>query len=124
MTRDEFIEKWQHEADRMRRRKVLVDGALLCEEILEDLQALLRSEEDRLLTLTQAAQRSGYTIDHVGRLLRTGQLANAGRKGSPRVRAGDLPRKPFSRARSTGPYDPDADARELAVKRQFGNQHD
>ena len=114
MTRDEFVGKWKLEADKMRRRKVLVNGALLCDEILDDLQELLRSEQDRLLTLAQAAERSGYTVDHVGRLLRRGQLRNAGRKGSPRIRAGDLPSKPSPHARSAGRYDPIADARDLA----------
>ena len=45
------------------------------------------------LTLEQAAQRSGYSRDHIGRLLRSGRLENVGSRGRPRVRASDLPVK-------------------------------
>jgi len=58
--------------------------------------------EAHTLTLRDAARESGYTADHLGRLVRNGTLPNVGRKHSPRVRACDLPRKPaaatFSRS--------------------------
>ncbi len=46
------------------------------------------------LTLEQAARKSGYTLDHLSRLLRDGTLPNVGEPGSPRIRRKDLPRKP------------------------------
>lgn len=117
VTREEFLTKWRAEADTMRRRGVLVNGALLCDEILRDLELVLRGEEDRLLTLTAASALSGYSVDHLGRMIRSGQIKNAGRKGSPRIRAADLPRRPPSKTRRDGSrYDAQADARDLARK--------
>jgi hypothetical protein len=117
MTRDEFFAKWKTEADTMRRRGVMVEGATLCEEILHDLESVLRAEEDRLLSLTEAAALSGYNPDHLGRMIREGKIQNAGRKGSPRIRARDLPRRPGSRPRPQGSYDPEADARAIVAKK-------
>jgi len=50
------------------------------------------------LTLTQAANESGYTPDHLGRLLSEGRLENAGERNSPRIRRGELPKKPPKRS--------------------------
>jgi hypothetical protein len=46
------------------------------------------------LTLSEAAAESGYSVDHLSRLLRSNRLPNAGRRYSPRIRRGDLPRRP------------------------------
>jgi hypothetical protein len=45
------------------------------------------------LSLTEAAQVSGYSTDHLSRLHRQGHLRNYGRRRVPRFRAEDLPRK-------------------------------
>jgi hypothetical protein len=45
------------------------------------------------LTLTEAAHRSGYSREHLGRLVATGTIPNAGRPNAPRIRVADLPRK-------------------------------
>jgi hypothetical protein len=72
-----------------------VDPAKLVEEVLRDAEALFGSEENELLTLTEAAKISGYTADHLGRQVRNGTLKNYGRPHAPRVRRADLPRKPL-----------------------------
>src|SRR4051794_20883221 len=51
----------------------------------------LNDHTEELLTLAEASARSGYSQDHLARLIRDGRIPNAGRRGSPRVRAGDLP---------------------------------
>jgi len=71
-----------------------VDGANICEEVLNDLKALQRADDDDVLTLAKAAAISGYSEDHLGRLVKVGTLANYGRKHAPLVRRSDLPRKP------------------------------
>ncbi len=48
----------------------------------------------RPLTLQQAADESGFSYGHMQRLVSEGELENVGAPGSPRVRRGDLPRKP------------------------------
>ena len=58
------------------------------------LEEALASEGDVALTLRQAAEESGYSADHLGRLVRDGEIPNAGRPGAPRIARGDLPIKP------------------------------
>jgi hypothetical protein len=60
----------------------------------DELVAALADSEDALLSLEAAARECGYSADHLGRLVKSGQLANHGRKHAPKVRRGDLPRKP------------------------------
>jgi hypothetical protein len=58
-----------------------------------ELEDALAAEDGELLTLQRAAQISGYSADHLSRLIRQGALRNLGRPRAPRVRRGDLPRK-------------------------------
>ena len=46
------------------------------------------------LSLGRAASESGYSRAHLSRLIRSGRLPNAGRKGRPEIRRQDLPAKP------------------------------
>lgn len=85
----------------------------------DELEAALRVEGDATMTLAQAAVASGYSADHLGREVREGRLRNVGRKGAPRIRRKDLPRKA---TRALAPfasriYDPGADARSLLAGR-------
>lgn len=57
------------------------------------LEEALRQEGDALLTLPEAAEESGYSSDHIGRLIREGRIPNAGRPGAPRIARRDLPLK-------------------------------
>jgi hypothetical protein len=90
----EFVAKWTNEAEAMRQRGVLVNGALLLEEILRDFDAVTRGRANDLLTLADAAVESGYAAEYLGALIRKGQIQNAGRPHAPRIRRQDLPRKP------------------------------
>ena len=95
MTRAEFCGKWKTLRDEWSRRGFSAPVGPIVDELLADLQTVERDEGAELLTLTQAAIRSGYRADTVGRMVRSGKLANLGRKNAPRVRAADLPRKPL-----------------------------
>lgn len=64
------------------------------ESCADELIAALRSTAEELLTLRRAAEESGYSVDHVARLLREGKIPNAGEKSRPRVRRCDLPIRP------------------------------
>jgi hypothetical protein len=95
---------------------------LLCQEVLRDFAAVTASVDDEPLSLREAAAASGYSEDHLARLVRQERIPNAGRRGAPRIRRGDLPRRPMTRvAPATGDaYDVVADARKLASRRRGG----
>jgi hypothetical protein len=93
MTPQEFRAKWGAEADAMRRRGAVVNGAAVLDEVLADFASLTQGEAEALLNLQHASQESGYSADHLGRLIRDGTIPNAGRPNAPKIRRGDLPRK-------------------------------
>ena len=93
MTRQDFEAKWSTLRDEWSRRGFSAPVGPIVAELLADLAAVARDEGMELLTLTQAAQRSGYSSDTLGRMVANGTLQNMGRKNAPRVRAVDLPRK-------------------------------
>ncbi len=45
------------------------------------------------LTLSDAAEESGYSYSAIQKMVASGELSNLGDKGNPRVLRGDLPRK-------------------------------
>jgi hypothetical protein len=93
MTRIELLNRWAQRAAEFQRVAAMVDGHRVISDLISELESLFREEESEILTLRQAADNSGYSVDHLARSLRSGAVPNAGRKGHPRVRRGDLPRK-------------------------------
>ncbi|HEY2375751.1 MAG TPA: hypothetical protein VGH98_07210, partial [Gemmatimonadaceae bacterium] len=108
-------ERWELRRAELQRLGALVNGAAIAGEILNDLDQLERAEAEAVLSLEEASRASGYSADHLRHLVADGSIPNAGRKGAPRIRRADLPRRP---AHSTSArYDPDADARSLVERR-------
>ena len=68
-------------------------SALVYDICARELEGALKAEEHEVLTLRQASVLSGYSEEHLGRLVRDGKILNAGRKGAPRVRRCDVPIK-------------------------------
>ena len=64
------------------------------ESCADELTEALRATSEELLTLRRAAAESGYSVDHIARLLRERKIPNAGEKSRPRVRRSDLPMRP------------------------------
>ena len=115
MTREDFVTRWRTRQSEWARIGALVDGARVCEDVLQDFEAVTRAEDDAALTLSEAAAASGYSSDHLRRLHRLGKLP-AYRKGRNLFfRSGDLPRKPT--APRLSPYDPVTDARRVIKQR-------
>ena len=74
------------------------DGiAIAYERCASGLDEALAAEGDEPLTLHEAADESGYSPDHLGRLVRDGKVPNAGRPGSPRIARRDVPVRPKAR---------------------------
>lgn len=82
--------------------------------VADELDAALQCEATVTLSLTQAATESGYSINHLARLVRAGVIRNAGTGRKPRIRRADLPKR-VRRVAAKQPqlYDVDADARSL-----------
>lgn len=118
MTLRELISHWEQRRDGYERVGALVNGAKLIDEFIADLLDSARTEANRVLTLKAASEESGYSVDHLARLVREGQVPNAGRVNAPRIRAQDLPRRPKRFAQSSkASYDVMTDARSLGVRR-------
>jgi len=81
----------------------------------DEIELALNDDAEELLSLADAATISGYTADHLSRLVRTGKLIDrrAPHETRIRVRRGDVPIK-VRRAHIS-----DADVRDLA-SRLFG----
>jgi len=121
VTRHDFMTKWRARRDELARLGAQVDGAMLCDEVLAEVEALLNSEDEALLGLQDAAAHSGYSSDHLRRLHRLGKLP--ARRDGRRLffRAGDLPKKPnVVDVRPLRAYDPHADARRVATRTSLG----
>ena len=76
-----------------------------------ELEESLRSSAEEELTLSEAASASGYAPRTLREKLGNGEIANAGRKGSPRIKRADLPVRP--RRSRVGGYDPSEDAKRV-----------
>ena len=117
MTREEFRTRWNVRLNECVRLGIHFDGERFCREVLADFEAVISAEDDRLLSLADAAEASGYCGDHLRRLYRQGVLPGERRGRRIFFRSADLPRKPKAeRTRSFGGYDPVADARQVLAK--------
>lgn len=85
----------EHRRAELARLGALVNGAAMVDELLTLLDGLDAPETERepLLTLSAAARESGFSPDHLGRLVKRGHIPNHGRPRAPRVRLSECPRK-------------------------------
>ena len=97
-----------------------VDAAALIREVVASIRSIREASLNELVSLTEAAERTGHSPDHIGRLVREGKVPNAGRKNAPRVRVRDLLTHLKPKLLAPFPsttYDPGTDARSLRVRR-------
>ena len=83
---------WRKQAKALRRYGGDTPATAI-ERCADDLEATLIERDETTFSLVEAARESGYTADHLGRLVRDGKIPNAGRPGAPRIALKDLPRK-------------------------------
>lgn len=114
----DILSKWRHDATLLRQYGE-EQLARACERHAEEVEHALKYAEDEHLSLKAAARETGLSVDHLARLVRQGRISNAGRKGSPRIRRGDLPRTPrrLLASDASASYDPVTDARSLVSRR-------
>ena len=102
---------WRRQAKALRRYGGETP-AIALESCAAELEATLRDRDETTFSLVEAAQESGYSADHLGRLVRDGKIPNAGRPGAPRIARRDLPRK--AHAPAAPPLVETASRRELS----------
>jgi hypothetical protein len=83
---------WRERATELRRFGAEPQAVTL-EAVAAELEAALRAADDEELTLKEAAAESGYSAERLRHKVAEGDVPNAGRKGAPRIRRADLPRK-------------------------------
>ena len=91
---------WRRQAKALRRYGGETP-AIALESCAAELEATLSDRDETTYSLVEAAHESGYSADHLGRLVRDGKIPNAGRPGAPRIARRDLPRKAQTPARPT-----------------------
>jgi len=115
----DLLGMWREDADRLRfygdSRGADVVVRLAAQ--LEDAIAEAGREE---LSLTEAAEESGYSTRRLREFMAEGKVPNAGEKGRPRIHRKDLPRKGAGRQPDHGGYDPATDARSILSRRAGG----
>lgn len=92
----ELIKGWRSEAETLRRHSADTPATAL-ENAADDLEARLREWRHESLAISEAAEESGYSEEHLRRKIRDGTIPNAGKEGAPRILRTDLPRKPGHR---------------------------
>jgi multidrug efflux pump subunit AcrA (membrane-fusion protein) len=119
---DELRARWRARREEFARFHATIEGATLCDELLAEFDSALQALDDEVLTLRDAAAVSGYTADHLARLIRQGRLPNAGRRRAPLVRRRDIPIKATRPSRRTdaASYNPRSDARSLVRRLRYG----
>jgi hypothetical protein len=71
--------------------------AEVVEQLAAELEAAVRQQALEALSLEAAARESGYSYSALQKMVASGKLENVAKKGSPRVRRGDLPKKAGTR---------------------------
>lgn len=94
-----LLAEWRQRADLFKGYGATEIAATLI-RVASELESALEADDNALLTLPMAAAASGYSADHLGRLIRQGTLPNAGRRNAPRIRACELPQKVPLRCRT------------------------
>ncbi len=89
----QLAESWRVNASILRHWGAPAHAEVL-ERCAEELEQGLQEFELEPLTLQEAAKESGYSADHLGRLVRQRKLLNVGKANAPRIRRCDFPRKP------------------------------
>lgn len=121
MTPRELAERWRADAD-VFDRYADTQLAKIARVHADELAAALAALDDDALDLATAARESGYSVDRLRHMIAPKgkpttpdrPIPNAGRKGAPRVRRADLPRKPRAKtAGNSAGFDAAGAAREM-----------
>jgi hypothetical protein len=101
VTTRELELKWTARLEQWGSLNAYVSGEKVAAEIVTDLRSLTVCDSASV-TLRQARELGGYSVDHLQKLVASGHLENIGRKNRPRIRRSDVPIKPGYALRRSG----------------------
>lgn len=108
--------RWREKAESLAR--YAPSAAEAFREAAETLEAEMNTEAVAVLSLREASEFGGFSVDHLAREVREGRIPNAGRKGAPGIFRKDVPVKPGHSVRthsSNASSSPGARARRAAM---------
>ena len=104
---DDLVAQWRGEAETLERCGHESTGKLI-RRLAVEVEEALRDDQDETLTIASAALESSYSTEHLRKMVAAGAIPNAGGKGRPRIRRGDVPLKRVTKARNLGTPEDDA----------------
>ena len=90
---DSLLRRWYADAEKLRSWGAEAKAQVV-DRCATELAETIATQDAEPLSLAEAAKESGYCVSHLRRLITEGKLRDVAEKGQPRVRRGDLPRKP------------------------------
>ena len=105
--------RWREEAGLLRGYGAS-EAAAAAESHAKQLTEAVAEAEHEILTLDEAASVSKYSKRRLRELVADGSIPNSGRKGSPRIRRGDLPTR--IEARKADSFDASVEAQTILRK--------
>lgn len=91
MTPAELVGQWRNRANELEPFAAPVSVAF--RRAADELEDALAEAADEELTLQEAKALGGYAPRSLRQMIADGKLKNVGRKGAPRIRRADVPRK-------------------------------
>jgi hypothetical protein len=88
-----LLHRWAEDAKALETRYFEPTRAMLVSLHIEELQAALRADDERTVTLSEAVKLTGFSASTLSRHIRDGSLSNGGTAARIRLRVGDLPKK-------------------------------
>ncbi len=90
MTYQELRSKWNARRELLSILEANVSAEKTIAEFISDLDEFHNAAHTTTLSLKEAAELTGYSTRHLGRLIQQGKIPNLGRRNAPRVRLSDL----------------------------------
>ena len=89
----DLLTRWRSEAETVGRCGHQSTSRLI-RRLAVEVEEALRDDRDETLRLAEATLESGYSTEHLRKMVASGKIPNSGAKGRPLIRRGDLPNGP------------------------------